>query len=295
MRTSSSATAQASRIPGSEIAVTSRRPLLRLLRLSLKGPLAISGMEGAAAILKTADGVTLQVPATVLRHAVSSGLLSREGNRLSACEGTRTWLRRAMASEGASDGTSEGGDGGHDVFAGQHRDIVTATVEVADVRTAVRRNMAESPLSALSRLKEKSGAAYLAEEALAAGDRFAADFERAGLQPRITASWEPRLASRLRGQPSAAGDLADSALGARDRLNTAIEAMGPELSGVVLDVCCFMKGLETVERERQWPARSAKLMLRTALMALARHYAPPARQGRREHRWGAEDYRPELG
>ncbi|WP_431322771.1 DUF6456 domain-containing protein [Rhizobium sp. YTU87027] len=74
-----------------------------------------------------------------------------------------------------------------------------------------------------------------------------------------------------------------------------MEAMGPELAGVALDVCCFMKGLEAVERERQWPVRSAKLMLRTALMALSRHYNPPtpARRPRMEH-WGAEGYRPEL-
>jgi hypothetical protein len=90
-------------------------------------------------------------------------------------------------------------------------------------------------------------------------------------------------------------DLADSAIAARVAVNRALEAMGPELAGVALDVCCFMKGLETVERERQWPARSAKLMLRTALMALSRHYKPPApsRRSRVEH-WGAEGYRPEL-
>ena len=90
-------------------------------------------------------------------------------------------------------------------------------------------------------------------------------------------------------------DLTDSAIAARVAVNRALEAMGPELAGVALDVCCFMKGLETVERERQWPVRSAKLMLRTALMALSRHYNPPtpARRARVEH-WGAEGYRPEL-
>lgn len=69
--------------------------------------------------------------------------------------------------------------------------------------------------------------------------------------------------------------------------------MGPELCGVALDVCCFMKGLETVERERQWPVRSAKLMLRTALMALSRHYAPQS-SILKPHRWGGEGYRPDI-
>jgi hypothetical protein len=82
---------------------------------------------------------------------------------------------------------------------------------------------------------------------------------------------------------------------ARMRFTRAAEAMGPELSGVAIDVCCFEKGLEAVEREHQWPVRSGKLMLRTALLALLRHYNPPPPQKpRTSHHWGAEDYRPVL-
>lgn len=66
--------------------------------------------------------------------------------------------------------------------------------------------------------------------------------------------------------------MADSAIDARERLEKALQVVGPDLAGVLSDVCCFLKGLELVERERRWPPRSAKLMLRTGLDLLTRHY-----------------------
>lgn len=154
----------------------------------------------------------------------------------------------------------------------------------------------ESPLARLATRRGKDGAAFLDMVEAMAGEKLRADFTRAGLTPCITQRWEatPRGGGAARG----AADLSDSAVDAKARVFAALDAVGPELSGVLLDVCCFLKGLELVERERQWPARSAKLLLKAGLGALSRHYgfaAEAAGTGRsRIRRWGAADYRPTV-
>jgi hypothetical protein len=258
-----------------------RRELQQLLRRLLRGPVQLLQRQEGKEI-SVADDDGRQYPADLVRRAVSRGLVHEADGILSATGQAGAFLRRSLLQE-------------DDAFGEQHRITTPDSVEIAGLRQTVRRNLAESPLSLLSRLKDRAGQPFLPQDALDAGERLLSDFTRAQLQPRITASWEPRLASRAKGHAGGQAEIADTAVAARQRFGKAVDAMGPELAGVAVDVCCFAKGLETVERERQWPVRSAKLMLRTALLALARHYAPPpAGERRTRHHWGAADYRPPI-
>lgn len=127
-----------------------------------------------------------------------------------------------------------------------------------DAASAV--NPAESPLAWLARRS------HVDAIQLAAGERLRADFTRAQLTPRVTSRWSEIAGS---GSPEAFSDMV---LSAKLRVSRAVTAVGPELSGVLLDVCCFLKGLELVEREHRWPARTAKVVLGLALDRLATHY-----------------------
>lgn len=129
-------------------------------------------------------------------------------------------------------------------------------------------NLDESPLAWLARRADKTGRPMISAVQLLAGERLRVDFTRAGLTPRVTTDWSS-LGSAGGGGP---GTFSDAVLSAKLRLNAALSAVGPELSGVLLDVCCFLKGLEAVEGERRWPARTAKVVLGLGLDSLARHY-----------------------
>ncbi len=261
--------------------VARQSALVKLVRYVAGREARVCEGSGGAAVLVSRTGETgRSFPQAVLGEACSLGLLARQGAALAATPQAAAFLRRAALSP-------------DERFQDQHREIEQRSVLIDEVRQPVRVNLSESPLGGMARLKEKSGEPFLSPVALDAGLRLHADFTRGQLQPHLTMRYEPRLAGKIGGIPGGTGDLCDSALSARGRVRAAVEAIGPELSGVALDVCCFEKGLETVERERQWPVRSAKLMLRAALMALARHYTPPAGRSRRSA-WGDEGFRPAM-
>lgn len=178
-------------------------------------------------------------------------------------------------------------------FAAQHRRVVVRAVVHGGAPVAV--NESESPLAWLARRKGRDGAPFLAPAQVEAGARFGRDVTVARLLPRVTSDWSGAAAAR--GQGFGGAQVGDLAIAARQRLDRIAAAVGAELNGLLVDVCGFQKGLELVERERSWPPRAAKVVLRVALDRLAAHYGlssqacGPNGSGR-IRTWGADGYRP---
>ncbi len=157
-----------------------------------------------------------------------------------------------------------------DGFLRQHLAIARREVDTATGRTEVAVDDAESPLAWLARRKGRDGRPLIDPIQLQAGERLRAEFTRAQLMPRVTSNWSAAVADGRRAAGPAS--FTETMIAARQRVRHALEAVGPEFSGLLLDVCCFLKGLEDVERERAWPPRSAKIVLQLGLDRLARHY-----------------------
>lgn len=194
-------------------------------------------------------------------------------------------------------------DGERLVLSGQTRKtatkkpVPTRTTETVEMENGqkVEVNLSESPLAKLYRLRNGDGSSFISEDEFRAGERLRSDFTRGAMMPSISARWDVGAGNSTRSGPGGMAELTDIALASRMRVERALNGVGPELSGVLIDVCCFLKGLETVERERHWPVRSGKMLLKMGLSMLHRQYNPHLEKERRSPEvlhWGADDYRP---
>ncbi len=136
----------------------------------------------------------------------------------------------------------------------------------------VRNNVAESPLIALSRRRDRDGKPFLDDTLVGAGERLREDFELAQIGPQVTQNWDGFLTGGGRGGFAPDAPIGKGSSGARDRVARALADLGPGLSDVALRCCCYLEGLELAEKRMGWSARSGKIVLRIALQRLKRHY-----------------------
>jgi hypothetical protein len=122
----------------------------------------------------------------------------------------------------------------------------------------------ETPEAVQRLLGGRAGEAYLDAHHAEAARRLARLFGRARMMQRVTMSYDPARAGGSRQRPQQV-DLADSAAEARRTLAGLARAMPRDCWDILTDVCGFDKGLQLIEADRNWPRRSAKLVLRISL------------------------------
>ncbi len=165
-------------------------------------------------------------------------------------------------------------------FVNQHQLLTQRWMKTPDGAQIVTINELESPLSRLHLRGQVTPAQ------LEAGEKLRQDFTLAGMMPRLCAD----LTAPISGGGAKSAPMTEKIIAARQRYRLAMASVGPGLCDLLLDVCCHLKGLEAIEANNEWPARSAKVVLQIALDRLAAHYGLAARGSRRRVRvWRAED------
>lgn len=215
--------------------------------------------EDALLVRRGGDGISVGSGrfATAAGEALlAADLVTREAprGRLTIAAAGVAHLRRGRAADGVP-------------FLAQHLDLAR---DGGSASEPVLRDASENPLAWMARRRDRDGAPLIDAAAFEAGERLRRDITAAAMLPRTgTAFGAPRVDGGGPRDPAAASD---RIVAARRRVREALDAVGTDLSGLLIDLCGFLKGLERIEAERRWPARSAKVVARIALGRLAEHY-----------------------
>ena len=268
---------------------------LRLLRkLAMPGAYAFeeTGAGAARCIIAAAkNNVSIRVGAAEMKDAAQ---LVARGLALWRKDGARR--RLILSDPGQALASRLDAPEGLNPFLAQHKPMRRGPADATPGAASVFHDQEESPLAWLATRKDKSGQALINASCLLAGDRLRRDLTTAAMLPRVTANWSALNVSRSDG---AVVTFSEVQIAARQRVDQALAAVGPDFAGLLIDVCGFLKGLEQLESERAWPRRSGKLALCLALRQLCRHYGiaeratGPNRSLGVRH-WGASDFRPNL-
>lgn len=206
--------------------------------------------DGEMALIRRgkSDKIMARISATMFTDWLKADVImpAEDGHVLSATG--RAHLRLHM-----------GGD-----FAAQHN------VDIETANDGRPRQLAATPLQWLQ-AHGRSKAFGLNDCELEAGGRLHDDFHRAMRVPHQTMDWSRPVYVDGGGQ-NKSGDIPVSAMDAQKRVVNALAYIGPGLAEMAVDVCCSELGLEATEKKFSLPRRSAKIMLKLALMRLAVHY-----------------------
>ena len=258
------AVAEASNLRRNDLLAREAQRLLAALGLPEARALIDPTDDNDVILQKTKEGISVgagrfsrAAAEDLRRHDLARWQEGEAGRKtLSLTEAGRARLRRAEAPDPQAG------------FFHQHREMAEAVVATDAGPQRVRVDAEESPLDWLRRRKGRDGRPLIDEAAYQAGERLRTDIMLAGLLPGVTARWD----ASPRGGPASPSDATDRMVAARQRLRHAFDAVGADFADLLTDLCGFLKGLEVIERERHWPARSAKVVVRLALARLAEHY-----------------------
>lgn len=240
-------------IPPAEIEREGRRVLRKLMVARAHLAALPDGGFAVARNAATAHLSRVKAKGEMVRAFAARGWIAPDGpGRFVITDTGGGWLTRTL--------------GGEERFADQHRLLTSQHVEDGGgIKRLVSVNAGESPLA---RLHFRGLVAPVQFEA---GEKLRRDFTLAQMTPRLGVDWSAPAVQGTRGG-GLSENLSDTVIAAKQRLNRAMAAVGPDLSDLLFDVCCHLIALEVAEARRSWSRRSGRVVLGIALDRLAAHY-----------------------